>query len=196
MDLKPFEEELGATPISQLMSNPPPPPPQEAPPQPPMGGDPRGPPPPMPQMDQLAMGHQEAPPHQLSHEQMEHLQQLPPHQASGMPSGQYNHYDQAPKVDEIPRPHYPEPPPTKKKGGFLGGMFSKMGISTDSNCKNNKVGEFILVVCIFILLNSKFVYRELSKLPGMGNIDPSLLALIVNSILAGIVFIIVKSFLL
>ena len=207
MDLKPFEEELGATPISQLMSQPP----ESAPPQQPMGGggggvgmmdgaDPRGPvPPPLdPQgPPPMSMGHDDPSSQlQFTPQQIEQLQQLPPQQPQGMQGGHYNHYDQAPKAEEIPRPYFPEPMDTSKnKKGWFNKMFSKL--PGGNNCKpSNKMGEFILVVCIFILLNSKFIYRELAKLPGMGNIDPSLLALVVNSVIAGLIFVIVKSCLL
>jgi hypothetical protein len=46
----------------------------------------------------------------------------------------------------------------------------------------------VLVSLIFVLLNSKMVWKQLIKLPMMGTVDPSILALIVNAILAGIIF--------
>ena len=46
----------------------------------------------------------------------------------------------------------------------------------------------ILVSLIFVLLNSKMIWKQLIKLPMMGTVDPSILALIVNAILAGIIF--------
>ena len=45
-----------------------------------------------------------------------------------------------------------------------------------------------LVSLIFVLLNSKMIWKQLIKLPMMGTVDPSILALIVNAILAGIIF--------
>jgi hypothetical protein len=57
--------------------------------------------------------------------------------------------------------------------------------------KNSK--NALIVVVIFILLNSKMIWRTISRLPMMGSVEPSILALIVNSILAGIVFYILSS---
>jgi hypothetical protein len=181
-DLKPFEEEIGATPIQQLIDSAPQLSQQQPPPQSMMM---EGPPQQMqhqPSQQQMMMeGHpqqmmMEGPP-QLSH------QQPPP-----MQQGHYNPYDQSPQPQEIPQPHFPEP--KKKKVSWK----SKMDVFT--NCKSSSFKELILIVCIFVLLNSKIVYRELSKLPMMGTMDPSLLALLLNSVLAGIVFIIIKSVLI
>jgi hypothetical protein len=46
----------------------------------------------------------------------------------------------------------------------------------------------ILVVLIFVILNSKIIWKQIQRLPFMGAMDPSIVALIVNSILAGIIF--------
>jgi len=54
----------------------------------------------------------------------------------------------------------------------------------------------ILVSVIFILLNSKMIWKQIIKLPMMGTVDPSILALIVNAILAGIVFYFINNFLI
>jgi hypothetical protein len=61
---------------------------------------------------------------------------------------------------------------------------SSFGSSVDSKTLKYSV----LVVLIFIILNSKIVWRQIQRLPFMGNMDPSIVALIVNSILAGVVF--------
>jgi len=45
----------------------------------------------------------------------------------------------------------------------------------------------ILVVVIFIVLNSKIIWKQISRLPFMGQVEPSILALIVNSILSGVI---------
>jgi hypothetical protein len=58
----------------------------------------------------------------------------------------------------------------------------------DTNVKNATI-----VFAIFILLNSKIIWRTIARLPMMGTLEPSILALIVNSILAGIIFYIVSS---
>jgi len=53
---------------------------------------------------------------------------------------------------------------------------------------NKNIRNGVIVVVIFILLNSKIIWRALSKMPMMGQFEPSIIALIVNSILAGVVF--------
>jgi hypothetical protein len=51
----------------------------------------------------------------------------------------------------------------------------------------------LLVVVIFIVLNSKMIWKIISKMPMMGTVEPSILALIVNSIIAGIAFYLLSS---
>ena len=58
----------------------------------------------------------------------------------------------------------------------------------DKNVKNS-----LIVVVIFILLNSRMIWKVISKMPMMGSVEPSILALIVNSIIAGIVFYIIST---
>ena len=58
---------------------------------------------------------------------------------------------------------------------------------------NKNIRNGVIVVVIFILLNSKFIWRALGRLPMMGTFEPSILALIVNSIIAGIVFYVIST---
>jgi hypothetical protein len=46
----------------------------------------------------------------------------------------------------------------------------------------------ILVFLIFILLNSKIIWSQILKIPFMGTVDPSIVALVVNSLLAAIIY--------
>jgi hypothetical protein len=46
----------------------------------------------------------------------------------------------------------------------------------------------IIVAILFIILNSKIIWTQISKLPMMGAFEPSILALIFNSVLSGILF--------
>ena len=77
-----------------------------------------------------------------------------------------------------------------------------MAIKSKSNFKSKfsssmKFSDFklsIFVVLIFFLLNSKIVWKNIIRLPMMGTTDPSIIALIVNSILAGIAFYIISHF--
>ena len=67
--------------------------------------------------------------------------------------------------------------------------FKGMKSSFGSGALNTPVLKTsILVSLIFVLLNSKMIWKQLIKLPMMGTVDPSILALIVNAILAGIIF--------
>ena len=75
--------------------------------------------------------------------------------------------------------------PTNVKTGVR--FKDNFGLS-DKNSKNT-----LIVIVIFILLNSKIIWRTISRLPMMGSVEPSILALIVNSVLAGIVFYILSS---
>jgi hypothetical protein len=49
-----------------------------------------------------------------------------------------------------------------------------------------------LVACIFVLLNSKIIWTQIIKFPFMGNVEPSIVALLVNSVLAGVIFYIIS----
>jgi len=50
----------------------------------------------------------------------------------------------------------------------------------------------VIVGCIFILLNSKIIWKQIIQFPFMGGVEPSILALIINSILASIIFYVVS----
>jgi hypothetical protein len=54
----------------------------------------------------------------------------------------------------------------------------------------------ILVIIIFLALNSKIIWKQILHFPFMGGVEPSIIALIVNSILAGIVFYLISTFLI
>jgi len=54
----------------------------------------------------------------------------------------------------------------------------------------------LLVTIIFVLLNSKLVWKQIIRFPFMGGVEPSIVALVVNSILAGILFYIISNYLM
>ena len=83
--------------------------------------------------------------------------------------------------------------PTEVKSKPPTGIKSKFG---DSSEGNSNFKETLIVVLLFVILNSKLVWKQLMKLPFMGSVEPSIIALIVNSLLAGIVYFIIKKFLL
>ena len=72
-----------------------------------------------------------------------------------------------------------KPPSTFKKESFKQGFNIK---------EDDKLKYSIYVCLIFIILNSKIVWKQIIKLPLMGSIEPSIIALILNSLLAGIFF--------
>ena len=92
------------------------------------------------------------------------------------------------------RPISPQPPPPRPRGEQVvipekSSFKSKFSGSSGTN-------NAILVAVLFLILNSKIVWRQLMKLPFMGAVEPSMIALIVNSILAGIVFFIITKFIM
>ena len=85
---------------------------------------------------------------------------------------------------------FPQPQETYPKG-ILKTKSAFGNISMDSqNFKNA-----LLVIVIFLLLNSKIIWKQIIQFPMMGSVDPSIVALIVNSILAGIVFYFISNYL-
>jgi hypothetical protein len=62
--------------------------------------------------------------------------------------------------------------------------------------ENSNTKSAILVVLIFLLLNSKIVWKQIINLPMMGSMEPSMVALIFNSLLAGIIFYIIINYLM
>ena len=70
--------------------------------------------------------------------------------------------------------------------------FNRFNISfDDKNLKNTG-----LVVMIFFILNSKMVWKEIVKIPFMGQVEPSIIALVVNAIIAGVIYYIVTNYLM
>jgi hypothetical protein len=99
---------------------------------------------------------------------------------------QYQMPHQMPQVQQMPRqmPQVQQMQSQMPKENF-NFIKSKFG---DSNATKNAV----LVAVIFVLLNSKIIWKQISRLPMMGSFEPTILALLVNSILAGIVFYIIS----
>jgi hypothetical protein len=80
-----------------------------------------------------------------------------------------------------------KPPKIIKEGNNAKSLFT-------INDKKNNFKLSLLVVLLFILLNSKLIWSQIQKLPMMGNIEPSIIALLVNSILSGIIFYFISKF--
>ena len=134
-----------------------------------------------PQMDPRAqMGQQMGPPpgmgQQPSPEQMRAMQQQ-------MMMQQQMQQQQMQQQMSQPMPA-PQPVPKSILKRTSMGPFS---------INNKNIRNGVIVVVLFILLNSKFIWRALTRIPMMGTFEPSILALIVNSLLAGIVFYIIST---
>ena len=54
----------------------------------------------------------------------------------------------------------------------------------------------LLVILLFIILNSKIIWKQFARFPMMGQVEPSIIALFVNSLLAGVIFYVVCTFIL
>ena len=90
----------------------------------------------------------------------------------------------------------------QQQGHFSQGNLSaqltksrKSKFSLDHLMDKSEIKNSILVVVLFIFLNSKMIWTQIGKAPLMGSVEPSLLALIINSIIAGIVFYLITTYL-
>lgn len=131
----------------------------------------RGPPP----------GNQPDAPMQMPQQQ---FQQGPPQFQQPPPQ-----FQQPPPQYQQQQPHQIEIPqeiqiPSKSKPILKKSSFTLPGSGNGSG--NMKTA--MLVVVIFFMFNSKIFWRQITRLPMMGGFEPSIIALIVNSLLAGIVF--------
>jgi len=131
----------------------------------------RAPSPPPPQQ---MMPQQQQMPQQMPQQMQQALPQMRPQQMMPTPEEMYQMQQQ--QMMQAQGQQQPVPRIVKPKSSF--------GASVDSKTLKYSV----LVVLIFIILNSKIVWKQIQRLPFMGNMDPSIIALIVNSILAGVVF--------
>ena len=120
----------------------------------------------------------------------------PPPQVNPMEQQMYeqqmhsNHFQQH-------RNHQMQPPPPQQAPQFIPKPAIKKSKSPFGIDTSNKTFRYsLLVVFIFIILNSKIVWKQITRIPMMGTIDPSIIALIVNSVLAGIIFYVITNSLL
>jgi hypothetical protein len=90
-------------------------------------------------------------------------------------------------------PDYPNAVGPMGKVNFGAIKGSKSGLGDNKTNKHNIKYAFI-VALIFIILNSKIIWKQITKLPFMGTVEPSIIALVVNSILAGIIYYIITTF--
>jgi hypothetical protein len=127
---------------------------------------------PQPQQQQQQMQQQMMQQQQMQQQQMPQ-QQMQPQQRMPTPEEMY----QMQQMQQMAQPAVVQAPRIlKQKSNFAANIDSKT------------LKYSILVVLIFVLLNSKIMWKQIQRLPFMGTVDPSIIALIVNSILAGVIF--------
>lgn len=136
-------------------------------------------------VQQIPVNNQPPPQQQMSNEEILYRQQMQQQQMQQQQMQQQQM--QRPQIaqQQIKENLVNKSIPNNVKSGVR--FKDNFGLS-DKNSKNA-----IIVIVIFILLNSKIIWRTISRLPMMGSVEPSILALVVNSILAGIVFYILSS---
>ena len=165
-------------------------------------------PPPQQQQPQQQMGQMgQVNPQQMTPEQQRYIQQMAyqqqqqqmAYQQQQQQQQQINRQNIPPQVvgGELVEPNIPNNnkvlKPIEVKSKPPTGIKSKFGESSEGN---SNFKETLIVVLLFVVLNSKLVWKQLMKLPFMGSVEPSIIALIVNSLLAGIVYFIIKKFLI
>jgi hypothetical protein len=157
------ENEFGGTKIQRK--------PSSQVPQAPQMMDPRQ----MQQIDPQQMDPRQMDPRQMDPRQ---VQQMDPRQVQQMDPRQVQQMDPRQVQQMGPRPVQQQVP-----------FFGRKETLVDE-----KVMKYaILVILIFIILNSKIIWKQIMKLPMMGTTEPSIVALIVNSIIAGIIFYVVTT---
>ena len=125
-----------------------------------------------PQVEQIP---QQMPPPQMQMQQQMHPQMaMQQHPQMGLQQQMAMQQQQSHQVS----PHVKVP---------SGTSFFSMPSIDSQNMKNA-----LIVVVLFVIFNSKMVWKEIIRLPFMGGIEPSIVALIFNALLAGIVFYIIK----
>ena len=93
---------------------------------------------------------------------------------------------------------FQQPPPNVNFGGGRGILKkpsfgkSSFGAAFESSTFKNA----LLVTVIFLLLNSKLIWKQIIQLPFMGTVEPSMIALVENAIIAGMAFYLISNFLM
>ena len=99
-------------------------------------------------------------------------------------------FKQVPQVPQVPQQmQMPQAVPREALVEIPSKKKSMFGATESDTFKNA-----ILVAVIFVVLNSKIVWRQIIKLPFMGSVEPSMIALVINSLLAAIAYYIITKF--
>ena len=138
------------------------------------------------QMQQQQMLEQEQLKAQYEAQQMQQQRQFI-QQNQMMQSNQINQQENK-KKEEVTKIEKKEDPEIVKGTFDFGISKSFFGKKLKGNT-NLKLA--IIVTLLFIILNSRIIWTQLQKLPFMGTLEPSIFALLINSILSGIIFYII-----
>jgi len=104
--------------------------------------------------------------------------------------------NQGQAMNQGPEMMYQQPPMNQgPEMMYPGKLLSKSSFRPGMPSFTAGIKQAILVSIIFVLLNSKMIWKQIIKFPFMGETDPSIVALLVNSILAGLIFYIVTKYL-
>jgi len=130
---------------------------------------------------------QQGPPDNMMSQQRPPQQQMDPQEAAYyQQQAQQQAYQQAQQqAQQQPRPAKGI---LKQSSNFGKSAFGGYDAATFKNA--------LLVTLIFVLLNSKMIWKQIIQFPMMGTVDPSIIALIVNSIIAGMVFYLISNFIM
>jgi hypothetical protein len=136
---------------------------------------------------------------QMAQQQMMQQQMAQQQMGGGHPQVRQQQMEGQPQM--IPPQVVNQPKVGPEPAGPVGPVKSnfariKSKFGADSSKSENNLKYSLIVALIFVLLNSKFIWKQLMKLPFMGTVEPSIVALIINSILAGVIFYIISTFLL
>ena len=85
-----------------------------------------------------------------------------------------------------------EYPPSILKNKNVPGLL-KMPKNVSFSFQDSTTKNTILVIVLFVILNSRLIWKNISRLPMMGKIEPSIVALGVNSLIAGIAYYIIST---
>jgi len=128
---------------------------------------------------------QQGPPDNMMAQQRPPQQQMDPQEAAYyQQQAQQQAYQQA-QQQQQPRPAKGI---LKPNSNYMKSAFGGYDAATFKNA--------LLVTLIFVLLNSKMIWKQIIQFPMMGSVDPSIVALIVNSIIAGMVFYLISNFIM
>jgi hypothetical protein len=155
----------------------------------------RQPPPQQQQMGQMNQQQQMTPEQQVAYQQQMAYQQQ-----------QYIQQQQMASRQSVQNNVIPPQPVVEEPDEQVSAKMVKTVSKVKPSGSKSKFGETIggnqsfkyalVVVLLFLVLNSKLIWKQLMKLPFMGTVEPSIVALIVNSILAGLIFFLISTFLI